>query len=71
MRKKKMSFKALVRMITEIETVSEFDEACGEINRAFDRDGILPDEYAILYRLLRFIDREALPDIKLGRRARA
>lgn len=66
-----MSFKKLVQLIADIETTVEFDEACGEINRAFDRDGILPDEYAILYRLLRFIDREALPDIKLGRRARA
>lgn len=69
MRKKKISFKQLVRLITEIETVGEFDETCGEINRVFDRDGILPDEYAILYRLLNLIDRESLPDIVLhGRR---
>jgi hypothetical protein len=64
-------FKKLVKMIAEIETVSEFDEACGAIDRAFDRDKITPADHETLYRLLRFIDREALPDIKLGRRARA
>lgn len=58
-------FKKLVKMIAEIETVSEFDEACGAIEQAFSRDKITPDDYNTLFRLLRFIDREQLPDIKL------
>lgn len=66
-----MSFKKLVQLISEIETTVEFDKACGEINLAFDRDKITPADHETLYRLLRFIDRESLPDIKLGRRARA
>ena len=65
-----MSFKKLVQLIADIETTVEFDEACGAIDRAFDRCKITPADHEILYRLLRFIDREALPDIKLGRRAR-
>ena len=58
-------FKKLVKMIAEIETVSEFDEACGAIERAFDREKISWDDHETLYTLLRFIDREQLPDIKL------
>lgn len=65
-----MSFKKLVQLIADIETTVEFDEACGAIDRAFGKDKITWADHEILYRLLRFIDREALPDIKLGRRAR-
>lgn len=58
-------FKKIVQMIATIETVSEFDEACGAIDRAFDREKITWNDHETLYSLLRFIDREALPDIKL------
>lgn len=58
-------FKKLVKMIAEIETTVEFDEACGAIDRAFDREKISWDDHETLYTLLRFIDREQLPDIKL------
>lgn len=58
-------FKKLAKMIAAIETVSEFDEACGSIDRAFDREKITWADHETLYSLLRFIDREQLPDIKL------
>lgn len=64
-------FKKLAKMIAAIETTVEFDEACGAIDRAFGKDKITWADHETLYSLLRFIDREALPDIKLGRRARA
>ena len=58
-------FKKLIKMIAAIETNVEFDEACGAIDRAFDREKISWDDHETLYSLLRFIDREQLPDIKL------
>lgn len=62
-------FKKIVTMIAAIETVSEFDEACGAIDRAFGQDKITWADHETLYSLLRFIDRESLPDIVLhGRR---
>lgn len=45
-------FKKLVKMIAEIETVSEFDEACGAIEQAFSRDKITWADHETLYSLL-------------------
>lgn len=61
-------FKKIVKQIAEIETRVEFDEACGAIDRAYDREKITWDDHETLYSLLRFIDREKLPDIKLRTR---
>lgn len=58
-------FKKLAKMIAAIETTVEFDEACGAIEQAFNREKITWSDHEILFSLLRLIDREALPDIKI------
>lgn len=58
-------FKKIVKQIAEIETTVEFDAACGAIDAAFQKEKISWDDHETLYGLLRFIDREKLPDIKL------
>lgn len=45
-------FKKLVRRISEIKSKAEFDEACSEVDNAFQHEKITWSDHEILFEIL-------------------